>query len=75
MEPKSLHAMRDHPQHTVPILGGGWGARLDTEDRRERWRTSWSRMLSDSDLYAGPQHKGPDQKLLQRHVWSRYDQY
>ena len=24
---KSIHIMRDHPYHTVPILGGMWGCR------------------------------------------------
>ena len=31
--PGSLHAMRDHPWHGVPVMGGGWGAKLDTELR------------------------------------------
>ena len=28
-----VHAMRDHPWHGVPVMGGGWGAKLDTELR------------------------------------------
>ena len=31
---KTLHAMRDHPYHGVPIMGGGWGSKLDTPERR-----------------------------------------
>ena len=31
---KTLHSMRDHPWHTVPIMGGGWGSKLDTQSRR-----------------------------------------
>merc|ERR1719391_1390928 len=26
---KAIHAMRDHPLHPFPLLGGAWGARLD----------------------------------------------
>ena len=33
---KTLHSMRDHPWHTVPIMGGGWGSKLDTHSRRYR---------------------------------------
>ena len=33
---KTLHAMRDHPWHGVSIMGGGWGSKLDTKERRQR---------------------------------------
>ena len=69
---KSLHAMRDHPWHTVPLMAGGWGAKLDTQARRDNWNTSWTSMLADSKLYSGAGEKGPDQDLLQRHVWGRW---
>ena len=69
---KSLHAMRDHPWHTVPLMAGGWGAKLDTQARRDNWNTSWTSMLADSKLYSGAGEKGPDQDLLRRHVWGRW---
>ena len=25
----SLHVMRDHPEHAVPMLGSAWGVRMD----------------------------------------------
>ena len=33
---KAVHSMRDHPAHFIPMLGAGWGARLDTEAGTER---------------------------------------
>ena len=36
---KTLHAMRDHPFHGVPIMGGGWGSKLDTPKRRYNIQT------------------------------------
>ena len=69
---RSLHAMRDHPFHTVPIMGGGWGAKLDTQTRRDNWRLTWDNMLTDARLYSGSDKKGPDQDLLHRYVWNRW---
>ena len=66
---KTLHVMRDHPWHGVPIMGGGWDSRLDTEVRREHWRNSWSRMLGDKQVFTDSRGKGADQDLLSRHVW------
>ena len=39
---KTLHAMRDHPYHGVSIMGGGWGSKLDTDQRRQQWQSSWA---------------------------------
>ena len=69
---KSLHAMRDHPWHGVSIMGGGWGAKLDTQHRRDTWKTTWDNMLSDSRLYSGSDKKGPDQDLLHKYVWKTW---
>ena len=65
---RSLHAMRDHPWHTVSIMGGGWGAKLDTQHRRDNWDLTWDKMMSDSRLYSGSDKKGPDQDLLHKYV-------
>ena len=43
---KDFHIMRDHPYHTVPILGGMWGSRnglmrnLNIRKLIEIWRTN-----------------------------------
>jgi len=47
--PWLLHVMRDHPFHTVPILGGMWGAKrgadlqiaeaMDKWNKEDRWQT------------------------------------
>lgn len=64
-----LHSMRDNPYHTrgVPIVGGCWGARL--EGWREEWGRAWSQILRDPLCWAPRSKKGPDQKVLKKHVW------
>ena len=47
--PQTIHAMRDHPYHTVPILGGLWGAKrgalpdiklnIDEWAKKDAWQT------------------------------------
>jgi len=69
---KTLHSMRDHPWHTVPIMGGGWGSKLDTDSSRRNWDQSWKSILSDSLARSGATDKGADQTLLTRHVWSTW---
>ena len=64
-----MHCMRDHPQHGVPFLGAGWGARLDLPGVRDKWLGAWGAMLGDPLCWAGRDRKGPDQDLLTRHVW------
>ena len=70
---RSVHSMRDHPAHFIPMLGAGWGARLDTEagaeSVRSRWRQSWVSILRDNLTYADRGAKGPDQTILSLHVW------
>ena len=70
---RAVHSMRDHPGHVIPMLGAGWGARLDTETGTEsvrtRWRQSWVSILQDQLTYAERGSKGPDQTILTRHVW------
>ena len=29
-----IHAMRDHPAHTTPLLGAAWDARIDQDNIR-----------------------------------------
>jgi len=64
-----LHSMRDNPYHTVgvPIVGGCWGARL--EGWREEWSKAWTKIFRDPLCWEPRSKKGPDQKVLKKHVW------
>ena len=66
----ALHAMRDHPWHPVPMLAGGWGARLTDPEIRQHWSSSWSKILKDQKAFATKKDKGPDQDILRSHVWN-----
>ena len=70
---KSLHVMRDHPQHSVPMLGGLWGAQLSGSRKvwGDFWREIWTDIIADPLSQSGRGDKGPDQTLLGRHVWGR----
>ena len=62
---KAWHAMRDHPMHFVPMLGGMWGFRPvlnRTFSRRVR-----EKML-DRSLVSAYGGRG-DQRFLRDHVW------
>ena len=70
---KTLHAMRDHPQHGVPMLGGLWGVRR-TKSRKawiDVWTDLWTAIIADPLSQKDRGKKGPDQTLLSRHVWRR----
>ena len=47
-----MSAPRDHPLHGTPLLGAGWGARLNVPDAREKWRRSWDNILKDNLAFA-----------------------
>ena len=68
---RAVHSMRDHPAHNTPLLGASWGARLDTEQQnvRHKWVRAWDKILADKLAWAARGAKGPDQTVLQRHVW------
>tara|TARA_R110000868_G_scaffold5669_3_gene33482 strand:+ start:805 stop:1500 length:696 start_codon:yes stop_codon:yes gene_type:complete len=58
---KDFHIMRDHPQHTVPILGGMWGCRNNIF-KKYNFKEEidvWSQRLND----------GADQDFLDRVVY------
>ena len=65
-----IHAMRDNIMHSVPLLGGGWGASLSKEGIRKKWENSWLKILNDSLTYSARTRKGTDQAILTRHIWS-----
>ena len=63
---KPIHVMRDHPQHTIGILGAAWDTDLTRENSRKGWSDAWKRMLKDPLINAKRDKHGPDQFLLQR---------
>jgi len=71
---KLLHSMRDHPQHSIPILGGTWGARLTSSKARQKWQKSWKMILKHKMAHSPRNATGPDQKLLQHGVWPLFQQ-
>ena len=70
---KSLHVMRDHPFHSVPMLAGLWGTRKtgSSEVWRDVWKEIWTDIIADPISVSDRGKKEPDQTLLSRHVWGR----
>ena len=62
-----IHVMRDHPQHTIGMLGAAWDTDLTRKKSRLRWKQAWSRMLKDPLAYAARNKHGSDQTLLDRY--------
>lgn len=58
---KDFHIMRDHPYHTVPILGGMWGCRNGIMRK-----INLTKMIESWNQY---QRKGIDQDFLGRCVY------
>jgi hypothetical protein len=61
-----IHVMRDHPQHTIGMLGAAWDADLNRKNSREYWKEAWEKMMKDPLIYAAREKHGSDQFLLQR---------
>ena len=61
-----IHVMRDHPQHTIGMLGAAWDADLTRKHSREYWKEAWHKMVKDPLLYTGRGSHGADQFLLQK---------
>jgi hypothetical protein len=59
--PYDFHAMRDHIDHNVPIMGGMWGCRnkilKDMKDHIQQWRNF--------------DNKGTDQEFLREVIWRK----
>ena len=62
-----IHVMRDHPQHTIGMLGAARDTDLTRKKSRLRWKQAWSRMLKDPLAYAARDKHGSDQTLLDRY--------
>jgi len=62
-----FHVMRDNPYHYTAILGGMWGARMDT-GMKNTLDTSF-RQLMNSTARSKHWHKGLDQTMLTQWVW------
>ena len=60
--PYLIHAMRDHPHHTVPILGGMWGAKKHAIPDMKELIAEWTK----EDRWQ------TDQDFLRAVVWPRY---
>lgn len=58
---KDFHIMRDHPYHTVPILGGMWGCRNGLMRKIEL-----SKLIND---WTNFERKGVDQDFLANRVY------
>lgn len=73
--PQLIHAMRDHPYHSVPILGGMWGAKkhaivdmaalMNVWIQEDRWQTDQEFLTT----MVWPTHK---HKVLAHDNWRRF---
>ena len=61
--------MRDHPQHTIGMLGAAWDADLVRKNSRKYWKHAWKLMLKDPLAYEPKDKHGPDQFLLEKLVY------
>lgn len=59
---KSLHIIRDHPKHEMPIMGGMWGCRAEFFRNIPNLIAKWNRF----DCY------GCDQEFLGRVIYPRF---
>lgn len=64
----AFHSMRDNLHHGVEILGGMWGARMDT-GLREVLDTALRELVQDAAKHGWT--KGLDQSLLTKWIWPK----
>lgn len=62
---QTIHIMRDHPQHTTPILGGLWGIKLNKE---RLWMKNLSYYLLSPDVLQCYKDTH-DQTFLEDYIW------
>ena len=62
---KAFHFMRDHPAHSIEILGSGWGVRQSPLER-EFSASAIKTAALDTLFWAPRKAYGPDQGFLKR---------
>ena len=61
----AFHVMRDHPAHSIEMLGSGWGVRLGHIERNMVDET-FVQAIQDPMFWAVRGAYGPDQGFLKR---------
>lgn len=64
----AFHVMRDHPAHSIEMLGSGWGVRLGQIERNMVDET-FVQAIQDPMFWAVRGAYGPDQGFLKRYIW------
>ena len=62
---KAFHFMRDHPAHSIEVLGSGWGIRMSPLERTFI-DSAFMRAVKDPIFWAPRDAYGPDQGFLKR---------
>lgn len=62
---KAFHFMRDHPAHSIEILGSAWGIRMSPLERAFL-DTAFMHAVKDAIFWAPRSAYGPDQGFLKR---------
>lgn len=72
-----IHAIRDHPFHTAPILGGLWGAKKDGIPEMTQLIDEWNmedRWQTDQELLRDKVWPAHWHKVLVHDDWNRFPQ-
>ena len=64
---KAFHFMRDHPAHSIEVLGSGWGVRMSPLERAFI-DSAFMRAVKDPIFWAPRDAYGPDQGFLKRYI-------
>ena len=65
---KAFHVMRDHPAHSIEMLGSAWGLRM-TDLERPYVEQAFRMGAKDKIFWAPRDAYGPDQGFLKRYLW------
>jgi len=65
---KAFHFMRDHPAHSIEVLGSGWGVRM-SQLERSFIDAGFMTAVKDPIFWAPRGAYGPDQGFLKRYLW------
>ncbi len=73
--PKLIHSMRDHPEHSVPIMGGMWGVKKgalpDLEDQMDKWKQE-DKWQTDQEFLRAVIWPANYHKVLAHDDWGRF---